>query len=780
MTDSLVQQRINGVGNAYLVPLEDASRCLEEISLSKDFGLSTLQSYRDIFELGYAYYYYGNDVLKSSPIVNPYGWTIHNGSSGGQVNYEEEFNRLIDELEKNGNATGMLAYEINDVILRARDAHSSTVEVPGVIALVDQNFDVEGDGWSGRLSLAMDDAGNVRVVNIGSSNSTKTVSSINGEDPLLFLREITSNTGLGRATQFKSAGVRLNVFLDGFASSRTRNGVVWLNKLAGAGDFRKLPKVVDLVYDDGSTDQWRFNIGIPEGFIGVPTNTIQAIISESVYPAYTKYEEVQQKIGDLSQKSAQMGVAKEARNFPNPLGFKVYIEEGAPVPYSAYTIYGDMMVWKIPTFQSPSPGSDEQVNFWNDMVDDAVRNNITHLLVDISDNAGGLIDNAWRNLFLMYQGAEVEDVVQKFVVRLSDAMVAQWAAWDQSQDIWNASLSNDSGLSKKIAMALENDLDTFNTAVVDLLLLNKFSESLGSQRSNGFWFFVSAEAEYNLQSSVLKFLKNEGSTSENILKLLDAVKDLTSPPAFCQFNEIDCYEEMDRWTMEVNQGGTIVNTTIPLFAGQFIDEEHLELNRPSMVNISGARASPFESYTLLSNSQVVGSAANMFHSGIRDFANANANGTYPKTTTVSMGCYGASDECEMSQFQVSIDDGKGLLARMNDDFIPLFALSQILDILPSDLLEEAGITDADVKEYSDRVSRYASLLPKPPALGEGFPRFASSAILPPEIDGVTVPQEFFVRPADAYLPIWPEPQGMSLQKQTNLAQVYGEVNSMLG
>jgi hypothetical protein len=145
-----------------------------------------------------------------------------------------------------------------------------------------------------------------------------------------------------------------------------------------------------------------------------------------------------------------------------------------------------------------------------------------------------------------------------------------------------------------------------------------------------------------------------------------------------------------------------------------------------------------------------------------------------------MGCYGASDECEMSQFQGSIDDGKGLLARMNDALIPLFALSKILDILAPDLLEEAGITDADVKEYSDRVSRYASLIPKPPALGQGFPRFATSAILPPEIDGVTVPQEFFVRPADEYLPIWPEPQGMSLQKQTNLAQVYDEVNSMLG
>ena len=95
----------------------------------------------------------------------------------------------------------------------------------------------------------------------------------------------------------------------------------------------------------------------------------------------------------------------------------------------------------------------------------------------------------------------------------------------------------------------------------------------------------------------------------------------------------------------------------------------------------------------------------------------------------------------MSEFQGSIDDGKGLLAQMHDAFIPLSALSKVLDILPQNLLDKAGITDADVKEYSNRISVYSSLLQKPPAFGEGFPRFATSAILPPEIDGITIPQE---------------------------------------
>ena len=768
LTDTIVPIVDRMMGPSYLVPLQDASTCFTSISLPSEFGESTLKSYDDIFSTGYGYYYYNNDVLKSSPISNPFDWNIYNGSSGGQVDYHKEFTRLSNE-----DITGMLPYQINDVLLQGRDAHTSTLQYPGIISLYDEHFEEKGQ-WPGRLTMDMTSNGTLQVINVNET-SNKTVVSINGEDPVQFLRDITSNTGLGSMTQFKSAGVRLNIFLNGFASKATSDGVVWESYLGGTGDFRKLPAGMLISYDDGSTDEWTFRIILPLEFVDVPGSEIAQKISQNSAPEYNAFKDLQQSLEELDKslpgnKSTTATRSLKAEKSPeNPLGFEIYQEENSTVPYySGYTIFEDMMVWKLPTFASPSVKPNKQIEFWNDMVEEANRNNITKLLIDISDNDGGNVDAAWKDLLLLYQGADINDVIQKFNVRISDPMMALWLAWDRSQDIWSDLL--DGG--NPAGSLSEQDSRLFD-AVDESLLLDKFAASVGKTRYNAFWFNLDAQTRERLRDTVRTMLKTDF-LQDDVLKLMTNFKNLTTPPKFCEYNPVDCFEEQKLWVMKQDQGGTIVNTTIPLLAGQFIDSDDLVLAKPGLVNTSQAAPSPFKSYYLLSNSQVVGSSANLFESGLRHLSFLYGNGTYPNVTTFSMGCFGVAEECEMSQFQGSIDDGGSLLRRMYSNLIPLKALSSILDILPESVLSDAGITAADVQEYDALVRNYAALLPSPPAIGD-LPRFSTAAVFSPEIESPSIPQEFFERPADIHLPIWPAPNGMSMSKQTNLAQAYQSV-----
>ena len=134
---------------------------------------------------------------------------IYSGYSGGQVNYSKEFENMTLRVQRDGKANGMLAYQVNDVLMRARDAHTNGVVWDlDILALVSDTFADTGESrW---LSLQMDDDSNdVQVISrVGQEGKdTKVVTSINGKDPLMFLRDLTSNPSIGASAQFKSPGM---------------------------------------------------------------------------------------------------------------------------------------------------------------------------------------------------------------------------------------------------------------------------------------------------------------------------------------------------------------------------------------------------------------------------------------------------------------------------------------------------------------------------------------------------------------------------------------------
>ena len=106
----------------------------------------------------------------------------------------------------------------------------------------------------------------------------------------------------------------------------------------------------------------------------------------------------------------------------------------------------------------------------------------------------------------------------------------------------------------------------------------------------------------------------------------------------------------------------------------------------------------------------------------------------------------------------------------------LSALQELLDLIPESLVSELeGISQEDIDNYTQAVEAFLSQLPKPSAISSELPQFNSVPIYSMDITRETIPQEYFNRPPDEYLPIWPAPQSVSFENQESLPLIYKEL-----
>ena len=331
-----------------LVPIVPAADCFEQVGIHKQVALREVASVDAILDIGYAYYNYNRDVLASGPIAPPptgTGWEIfyHTGPSGGEVDYREAFGSLQGAIEEKGQGDLMLAYEIQDIQLRARDKHTKANMTPAPLAMF-----VSQGGTPGRLSLRADQGGSIQVICIGASG-TKVVRSINGEDPISFLKWLTANTGLGGSSQFKSEGVRLNNFLAAFTPESPQEELIWL--AADPGDFRMLPPTLAMEFDDGSSNEWAFGLLVPTPLVGVPGEVLRKVFIDDILAesqVIAAYNILREDFDELNEQRGARRMVGDGLNFTE-------FSDPAGHVYSAYAIYdhggdGKVMIWKLPSF----------------------------------------------------------------------------------------------------------------------------------------------------------------------------------------------------------------------------------------------------------------------------------------------------------------------------------------------------------------------------------------------------------------------------------------------
>ena len=790
----------------YLLPIKNVLNCLRKVRLDQDFAVTAVEAYRDVFAAGYGYYFYNSDVLDSDPLKNPYSWEIFNGSSGGQVNYEKEFNALIDEIKKDGGADGTLSYRITDIIIQARDAHSDPVEWPlGNLNLIQSSSDAPV--W---LNLRLKEGSSeVEVVGnvIGPTGSgvaeTKVVTTINGEDALSFLRDLTTNPALGISSQFRSPGVRMNVFLS--KQEPTASVPRWAS--IRPGDISKLPSGLDIAYEDGSSTTWEFVIFVPIDLALLPTGELAEYFqtpaggNSGPLALYINMVEgrpaPKQRTVTARENSVNIDVPRDYYIIPgslgdkkNILGFNIFNDRTAdpPATFSGYTVVNeDTMVWKLPTFSNPY-SIDDVINFWNAMVMEAEKQEITKLIIDISNNGGGSIANAYAAVGLLYPDAPYDDVVHWYTTRISDVMVTLGDTFVNFEAITEAMGS------KKNTDTIKSYLrgvgiNTFKEGVRSILevLTNAayLAASTGSCKdfsaqglatcltnggNNENWINVNYTSMSDLLTTAQEVLDEDEDSADDgnsdlialMSTFLDRLGTAINRPTYCANIKETCK------TIKTKQGGVEVLSS-DYFKNIAMSEDVLKQVR------SASKGNPFKSYVLLSNAQLVGSAANIFESALRHISRKYSD-TMPKTTGVSIGCLGDASQCDMTSFQGQVAEGPKFAGSLYAMYGVLSALQQTINLLPDSVVSKLqGISKQDIREYNQATERYLAKLPKPPTISSTIPQYNSLPIYSLDLPKETIPQEFYNRPPEGYLPIWPAPQSTTFADQSSLPEIYAEL-----
>lgn len=758
----------------FFAPVGDVVDCLTKVKIDKAFALDAVDSFNDILKDGYGYYYYNNDILKSSPIANPFGWEIFNGTSGGQVDYDKEFQALREEIEAKGHADGMLAYKINDILLRAKDGHTSGIRLDmGTLSLFDESPDAV-PSW---LSLQINKKGALQVVNNvlmnGSVYDVKTnvVRSINGEDPLSYLDKLVSNPAIGSQSQFKSPGVRMNVFLDNFNFETPKQK--WVGTYLG--DISNLPTGLLLEYDNGSTAYWTFIVLVPENYMYSPPHEIGKMLSQksSLYDGFKEFKDGKRMTAVRSKNKTRSEKKKRYLIVPDDqLGFEQFKAISPTTKkletYSGYLMRGDVMVWKLPTFAG-SKDAEDLVNFWNAMAARAKDNNIDKLIIDMSNNGGGYVRNVLVSLKLLYPDARTEDVLPPSNTRVTDVMYkidnAASAALDINNKVhWNyvtGILFNE--------ISGEERIRIISSMCTPMLNFDELTQGTGVQNA-GNWDWYSLGSAGN---SIIDLCQKDGITwnEADTNKFFEVVFASIVPPK-C----ISPDERIDNCTVEVVES---------VQSGKSVSVTKSSRYNASEIQILGlideylARGevikSPFKSYVLFSNSALVGSGAHMFQTTLMYLSQK-----YPELqslTTVSMGCMGNRLQCAMSSFAGQIVEGSPWIS----EIYGLFALTETVKAIleTESLLQGSNITSSDVQSYLQSCVKLRASLPAPPALSSELPQFASRPFF---YDGIppnsTIPIEYFNIPADTYIPFWPAPKTTTFNNQASLGNIYDKLLTM--
>eukprot|EP00889_Picochlorum_renovo_P006632 jgi/Picre1/33662/NNA_001142.t1 len=626
----------------YVLPINNVLDCLRKVRLNQDFrtfsGLGSPQ--KSVFVVG----------------------NLH-GSSGGQVNYEKEFNELIEEIKSDG-ADGTLSYRITDIITQARDAHSGPVDWPlGSLNLIQTSSDAPV--W---LNLRLKE-GSSEVEVVGN------VIGLNG-------------TGVAETKKPTASTPR-------WSSSRT-------------GDISKLPARLDIEYEDGSSTTWAFAIPVPSDLALLPT-------------------------GELAQslQTPAGGDSGSLGNGTNILGFDIFKDrtQDPPVTFSGYTVVNeDTMVWKLPTFLNPSSLSDV-VNFWNAMVMEAENQAITETMT--SKKNVDTIESYLKDVDVEDFKEGVKSILE--VLRNAAFLAASTGSCTDFSPSSLADCLNTGG----------NDRNWVNvnyTSMSDLLTIAQDVLDLEED-----WADASESDLLDLMST-----------------FLDRLGTAINRPSYCASINETCK------TITNKQGGVEVLSS-DYFKSTSMAEETLKQVR------SASKGNPFKSFVLLSNAQLVGSAANIFESALRHISSKYSD-TIPKTTGVSIGCLGDASQCDMTSFQGQIANGPKFVGSLYAMYGILSALQQTVNLFPDSVVSELeGISKEDIGEYGQATERYLAKLPKPPMISSTIPQYNTLPIYSLELPKETIPQEFFNRPPEGYLPIWPAPQSTSLEEQSSLPEIYQEL-----
>lgn len=753
-----------------VVTLSAAKKCYGNVVLDPQRTIQGITSLLDTFEHLYAFYNYAVDAPDSAPLKNPENWMIYNGTGGGQVNLSQRKDELINQVEKNG-ATLMTVMDLATTIAAPLDRHigsilsfmNNGVFGSGFMMILDETEFSAGKPIPGRYLTLDEIDGTVSVA--FKSNDTekvlKVIDTIDGVSALQYLERFVSLPGICTFGPYKALGSRMQFFLQQALSDAPK--IAALDRVANV--FDSLPDSVDVKYQDGSSATWLYVLAPGSdkdggGFIDYTLEELTAYANtEPENSPYTTFMNALKQAGEVrsipdypeapstsTSRGTPSDIGSITQSPATPMNWTFFLgmdqdeNDDGPDVLFAITTVEDATVLKFEGFDLNSASIPDSMTLCKYLYDYAEKNGNTKLIIDLTDNGGGNVDQTFAMTQCLYPQATYNQLMLPYQLRWSafrnQQLVLERETTTQTNDI----ASNGADV-KVISEILSADIPG------SLIVLKRMRNTLkGMQELN-------VGVDYSRDIMSISLMIDEVTRSNHfrssfvkvLLQMPDFSKSLVGVPSYIG-NQLNG----DQQEEQVIQSG--IPTNILTNWTRFQPNYYVQAE-----NALKGLNNPYQAYGIIGNG-LGGSSSSTFEMNVIETSQLNP--TWTPAKTFSYGCVGNKDSCPVNQFQGgTIGKGSyfnsitylsaGWFAFMGEFFGQIAEAGK--DTIPTSILD-------DIQAYRNDVDDFLAQVPAPPALATSdfytFQFTVYSALS--KLTGFdSIPAEYFATPPTEYIPFWP-------------------------
>lgn len=790
--------------NESLVSLSAAKECYSKVKLDVNNTMQGILSIMQTLRHSYAFYNYAVDAPDSSPLNNPYNWPIYNGTSGGQTNLTQKQEELINEIIENG-ASLLTVMRLQTAVSSPRDAHigfilkfmnNGVLNNTDLFVLDKSEFDAQNAGIPiSRRYLTLEEMqGEVFAVIKSYVNETvlKVIDTIDGVGAVQYLEGFVSlPVHMGAPSLYKALGSRVQRLL-----RYTVNLAPWLFQIPSVSNaFDSLPDSVEVKFTDGSSTIWEY-LYSP----GHDSNETQ--FSDYSVEELIKYANTQPKDSPYVAFGEAMKLAAESRSVPDypkqstksradkarrvidtidqtpstPLNWTFFhtkdeeiISDSNTDILFAVTTIDNATILKFQSFSLTGPsGVQDSAKLCKYLYDFAENNGNTKLVIDLTDNIGGTVDQAFAMTQCLYPQATYDQLYLPYESRWSSYDVQRFYLETESNTIVDEILSDDD-IIKSISVVLKNDIPS---ALVMLQRLRNILKGMLLLDVPG-----NVQKDIWTVSRMIDEVKRSKHFKTSFVKTLLAMPDFSGSIVGIS-PDIGSLLDGRQAVEKVIQGGieTMSNTNWTRFRPMVYEE--IKKSLEGMTN-------PYTSYAIIGNG-LGGSSSSTFEMNVMETSQLNPAWTPAKS--YSYGCVGKKESCPVNQFQGGmLRNGRNLntLSYRSLGWFEFLTeyLGKVSNMVAAETVIQNTIsTIPNIDKYVVDVKNFIKQVPGPPigaTADYNSWEFPAYYVLSKITGFGSIPAEYFAVPPSKYIPFWPNApklgKGEEQYRNSVLLPVYTQV-----
>jgi hypothetical protein len=739
-----------------------------------------------------AFYNVAKDPAASDPKKHQaeLGYTLF-GPDEGMVDIDTELKRIVQSVEEEG-ATLATFWEVQQVVNLLRDAHVTAPSTnagdlsQGYLAFIpDRSADgkikarpfFSNDPVTKELKLK------IHWVDEDGEKSESTVETINGARPYEFLRNVSNSPSISGLV-YQSRGARLNELLMQLKtpaySDANGNSAAILGVGINAHPSDVYPSEVQVKYEDGEEETYRSFLRLPNlsfDFLSlseavyISYNVNDTAIQESINQpgsVYLQDEKVADAIVNSSDRRARsLDVEVDAMSDTSFWDYQYPEPEDDPKPKVALKFMDEYAILKIEDFDLMP---DVVMSVWQVLVAGAKEKGIKKLIVDLSNNGGGIAQGGMTLSQLMYPSVGKEVFSNDFTAVINEPMQIFRDELFPLYEILFEVFTNET-LEEETMALFQNITDGFTDDAVRVVnstigslptfcecgdnpsifcprMKDTCEQVVGALQSQWASFVTNRTASQCM--AVAKTMMSAVSLADrlNLLAYADCGNDSTCMgKLYACGNDITCImdklrsSEFVKGFKTVNQGGVLTNITnrMTFYSSSFYDAAQ---------EIATQVEADFDEYIILSNG-AGGSTTSIFASKVEQiWKNKDKSLVDTKLTTVSYGGLQGDDgdgDVTMAGFPATVE---GINVAMQ---YVQFLLATILNKLFLDWLAEA---DAETfGEFDSALDKFIDSVAEAPYFSHTKPSFPVTQYYDSYMGPDALPLQYIKMPADEHIPL---------------------------